>query len=220
MPSARVTTLRWGCTSAWARVRRPSRTRPSTKEWSSLIWVSRPLVWRYTRESPTLTTEQRSGPVAASAHRVVPMPVRSWRSLARRCTAELAVWTASRSESTLGWSVAARTNDSTASAEATSPPRCPPMPSATATTWSATANESSFRLRTCPTSVAAAMTRRITGPRSRCRRVGSGRRCRGGPSRRWPRRSRTCRSWSRGLRASTARRGARCVRGCPTGSCR
>ena len=45
-PSARVNTLRCGCTSASAGVMRPSRTSVSTSEWSSVSRVSSALANR------------------------------------------------------------------------------------------------------------------------------------------------------------------------------
>ena len=151
-PSARVRMLRCGWVSASSAVISPSITMRWTSVWSSVTCVSSPPRRRYARESPTCTRCTRL-PSTRAAVSVVPMP-ETLRSFCERSnTARLASATCSASEpswrSNIPWTV------SSARLDATSPPRCPPIPSATAYRGSSTRYESSLPSRTWPMSVVA-----------------------------------------------------------------
>ena len=162
MPSARVRMLRCGCLAASSSVRSPARTRSATRLWSSLTCVSRPSPYRYTRLSPTLATARTSPPslrARARAHSVVPIPKRSTSPAALPNTAWLARSTA-RARPTRVRSSKEPSTPATASAEATSPPRWPPMPSASTKRSSPAPKSSWLMARTRPTAEAAPCKRR------------------------------------------------------------
>ena len=169
MPRARVRMLRCGCRAASSAVSSPARIRSATRLWSSLTWTSSPAAKRYTRLSPMLATARTSSPEAelatARAHRVVPIPERSGLVTVISRMVRLADRTAdtrpARSRRSNMLSMAA-----TASAEATSPPRWPPIPSATTYRPSTRPTESWLEARIRPVWLAVPASNRTERPRS------------------------------------------------------
>ena len=132
-PSTRMRTFLCGWDSASSGRSRPSSMSRWTKVWSLVTWRNSSPRSRYARESPMWATTSSSWS-ASRAVTVVPMPPR--RALPRTSLARfwLAFWISSVSTVAPSpwWSGRSRlVRSMTAEAEATSPPTCPPMPSAT-----------------------------------------------------------------------------------------